>query len=305
MEERTRADGPGQRPRHRLRRPRRRPAARPPSRRHVAGSRGLRRADPALLEGVPAATCRTPAAMARRAGTRRTGSATTGSSTTWPRSSTRSGLETFHVVGFSMGAMTALQYAHPQPRAPADADDRRDHDAARAARVGGAAADGSGARGPRGSGLGRAARAAATTRGRARAPGAGSCRRSPPTSPRKPLLSPRDLRADRRRRPRRLRRSRSVRAGRPRVGISAAAAGRPAVRGARLRPRGHVPEAEPVQRGAGGVLPLDRGRPPAGRRGGGRSRGPAACERAAIRSPCRSRPPTTTSDRDWPTDARR
>ena len=67
-------------------------------------------ADPAPLEGVPAVPARRsrprPDAWDAAAG-----SATTGLSRTSPRSSTRSGLETFHLLGFSMGAMTALQYA--------------------------------------------------------------------------------------------------------------------------------------------------------------------------------------------------
>ena len=50
------------------------------------------------------------------------------------------GLETFHVVGFSMGAMTALMFGVAAPGAAPDADDRRDHDPARAADVGRAAA---------------------------------------------------------------------------------------------------------------------------------------------------------------------
>ena len=141
-----------------LRGPRRRTAARPAPRRDVARSRGLRRPDPAVLEARSAATCRTRAATARPAGTPPTASATTGSSTTSPRSSTRSGSDTFHVVGFSMGAMTALKFGVAPPGAAPDADDRRDHDRARAADVGRSAADGPGADRSRGSGVGGAAR---------------------------------------------------------------------------------------------------------------------------------------------------
>ena len=38
------------------------------------------------------------------------------------------GLETFHLLGFSMGAMTALQFAVRVPGAAADPGGGRDHD---------------------------------------------------------------------------------------------------------------------------------------------------------------------------------
>ena len=52
------------------------------------------------------------------------------------------GLDSFHLLGFSMGAMTALQFGAAIPGTAPDARRRRDHDAARAAGERGPAAHG-------------------------------------------------------------------------------------------------------------------------------------------------------------------
>ena len=93
------------------------------------------------------------------------------------------GLETFHLLGFSMGAMTALQFAARFAGPAADAGRRRDHDrsASRAPR----SRDGSwtpmrvDARRPR---VGARSWRAGTTPARVSGRGGACCRRSPPTS---------------------------------------------------------------------------------------------------------------------------
>ena len=110
------ADAPGERARHRLRRRGRGSAARPPPRRDVARRGGLRRPAPEAHHGVPRPPARRARARPDALGRRPRASATTGWSTTWRRSSTVSGIDSFHLLGFSMGAMTALQFGarHPE-----------------------------------------------------------------------------------------------------------------------------------------------------------------------------------------------
>ena len=128
------------------------------------------------------------------------------------------GLDTFHLLGFSMGAMTALQFAVRCPGAAADADRRRHHDPARAARArsrGGSWTPSASTATSRrwaaqlarrhdaGQGAGAWRRAAARDRGRHRG---------------QPLLAPARPAPDRLPGHGRVRRPRPVRAGRPRVG---------------------------------------------------------------------------------------
>ena len=88
---------------------------------------------PPLEQRVPLlhARCARPRPDALGHGRRRVlGRLARGSSLASP---TRSGLETFHLLGFSMGAMTALHVAVRRPERAADARRRRHHDRARAA----------------------------------------------------------------------------------------------------------------------------------------------------------------------------
>ena len=122
--------------------------------------------------GRSTATCPTPGATRRRAGTRRTGSATTGSSTTSRRSPTRWVSTTFHLLGFSMGGATALQFAARSPErlqtlVVIGISPRREPRASVAP-----ADDGPGLH-PARTRAGRPSCRAATTRCRARAPGSG------------------------------------------------------------------------------------------------------------------------------------
>ena len=146
------------------------------------------------------------------------------------------GLRTFHLIGYSMGAMTALGFAVRAPerlrtlvvvgitaaREPRAAVGRRLMDPERIDRDDPA----------------WAAELDADHRRRSRdpAPGGGSCRPSPPTSTRQPLLTPGELRSITRSDPRRGRRSRSARAGRAGVGAQPPGPRRAAVRRARQRP---------------------------------------------------------------------
>ena len=168
----------------------------------------------------------------------------------------------------------------PLRRATADAGRRRDHDAARAAHLGRPQVDGPAPRRRRRSGVGRD-----PGRRHDAGQGVGAWRRLLPAIAAdvasQPLLTPGELRAiespamvvcgDR---------DPFVPVG-PRLGAPAPAAGRPAARRARLRPRGDGPAPGPVQRCADGLLPLDRIRGP-GARGTAASRRPSrrrACNR--------------------------
>ena len=184
------------------------------------------------------------------------------------------GIETFHLVGFSMGAMTGLQFA---VRAP---------ERLRTLVVAGITTQ----REPRTSVVRRLLdpdwidrndprRAAALARRHDPVQGAGAWRRLLPliAARRRGPAAPRPARAAPHRAPgaRRGRRSGRVRAGRPRLGPQPPAARRPALRRARLQPRDHRPPAGPVQRGLRRVLPIDRVDRPHPERGRMATRRPA------------------------------
>jgi pimeloyl-ACP methyl ester carboxylesterase len=153
-------------------------------------------------------------------------------------------LETFHLLGFSMGAMTALTFAtrHPErlrtlviagittQREPRASVARRLMDPARAD------AD------PAWAAI-LARRHDAGHRGRRRGPAVADAARHAAGGAAGDGLR---------------RRSGPVRACRPCLGHDAPAPGRPAVRRAGLRPRAHGPAAGVVQRGLWRLLPLDR-----------------------------------------------
>ena len=166
------------------------------------------------------------------------------------------GLDTFHVVGFSMGAMTALMFGSRHP------------ERLRTLTIVGITTQ----REPRMSVLrgltnleriDREDQAWAALLGRRHdaGQGVGAWRRLLPAIAAdvaaQPLLDAARAPPDRCPEPRRLRRPRPVRPRRARLGDPSPARRRAAVRRARLRARGDVPQAGPVQRGAGGVLPDD------------------------------------------------
>ena len=194
------------------------PAARPAPRRDVARARATSPPRSRCSRGRSGCTCPTPAATAGRAGTRPTGFRYDWLVDDLAAFVDAVGLETFHVVGFSMGAMTALQYAVRSPerlrtmtivgittqREPRASVARRLMDPDRADRE-------------------EPAWVALLGRRHDEGQGAGAWRRLLPAIAAdvagQPLLTPRDLHRIDAAEPRRVRRSRPVRPGRSRLGL--------------------------------------------------------------------------------------
>ncbi len=195
----------------------------------------------ALFTRHSASTCPTPAVTAEPAGMPPMGSRHDWLVADVAAFADALDLETFHLLGFSMGAMTALQLASHQADRVRTLVVRRDHDPARAARERRAAGSWTRSASTGQTRTGRPTSTASTILARERARGGGCFPRSPPMSP--ASRSSRRATSDgstapiagRRRRPR------PVRAGRPCVGPAAPDHGRPAARRSRLRPSGERP----------------------------------------------------------------